>query len=86
MLPENPELATKRSMVAIAAIVAVALVILRLNGRVLWCQEGDYAPWSFAVWSGHNSQHVLDPYSFTHVLHGVVEFWLIGLFFSAVPR
>jgi hypothetical protein len=34
------------------------------------------------VWSGNtcssdNSQHFLDPYSFTHVLHGFMFFWLI---------
>lgn len=42
-------------------------------------------PWSWNIWSTHNSQHVIDPYSFTHVLHGVLEFWLIGLIFPRVP-
>lgn len=42
-------------------------------------------PWSWNIWSTHNSQHIIDPYSFTHVLHGVLEFWLIGLIFPRVP-
>lgn len=42
-------------------------------------------PWSWNIWSTHNSQHIIDPYSFTHVLHGVLEFWLIGLVFRRVP-
>lgn len=42
-------------------------------------------PWSWNIWSTHNSQHIIDPYSFTHVLHGVLEFWLIGLVFPRVP-
>ena len=50
-----------------------------------WCPAGDWSPWSWVVMSQHNSQHVIDPYSFTHVLHGVVEFWLIGLLFPRVP-
>ena len=32
------------------------------------------------AWSSDTSQHLLDPYSFTHVLHGIVLFWLIGWF------
>jgi Protein of unknown function (DUF2585) len=55
------------------------------QGRVWWCPAGDYLPWSFNVWSGHNSQHVIDPYSFTHILHGVLEFWLLGLVFRKMP-
>ena len=71
--------ADKKPYNAMAVLIAVALVILRLQGRVWWCQAGDYTPWSWEIWSTHNSQHFIDPYSFTHILHGVVEFWLIGL-------
>ncbi len=63
----------------------VAVVILNLQGRVWWCQVGDYAPWSWDIWTAHNSQHVIDPYLFTHILHGVLEFWLIGLVFWKMP-
>lgn len=66
-------------------IVFVAVVILNLQGRVWWCQAGDYTPCSWDIWTRHNSQHVLDPYSFTHILHGVLEFWLIGLVFKKLP-
>ncbi len=66
-------------------IVIAAVVILQIQGRVWWCQAGDLAPWSWDIWSTHNSQHIIDPYSFTHVLHGVLEFWLIGLVFRRMP-
>lgn len=65
--------------------IAVAVVILHWQGRVVWCQIGDYSPWSWDIWSPHTSQHIIDPYSFTHVFHGVIEFWLIGLVFRKVP-
>jgi len=55
------------------------------QGRVWWCQSGDYSPWAWDIWTPHNSQHVIDPYSFTHVLHGILEFWLLGLLFGSIP-
>jgi len=75
----------RNSALALAAIIIVATIMLALQGRVLWCEAGDYWPWSWTVMSRHNSQHVIDPYTFTHILHGVLEFWLIGLVFSRVP-
>ena len=72
-------------LTAIALVVTSAIVALNVLGRVWWCQAGDLAPWSWQIYSSHNSQHVIDPYSFTHVLHGVLEFWLIGLVFTRMP-
>ena len=65
--------------------VLSSIIALYLLGRVWWCQAGDYTPWSWVVLSRHNSQHLIDPYSFTHILHGILEFWLIGLVFKKVP-
>lgn len=79
------ELATTRSLLASAAVILISVIVLNLLGRVWWCQAGDYLPWSFDIWSPHNSQHILDPYTFTHLLHGILEFWLIGLVFWKVP-
>jgi hypothetical protein len=39
--------------------------------------------WAGDTCSSNNSQHFLDPYSFTHVLHGILYFWLIAL---VLPR
>lgn len=74
-----------RTVLACLAIAVAAVVILNLQGRVWWCQAGDYTPWSWDIWTSHNSQHILDPYTFTHILHGVLEYWLIGLVFWKVP-
>ncbi len=70
---------------SIAMLFLVAAVALWTQGRVWWCQAGDMMPWSWDIWTTHNSQHVIDPYAFTHVLHGVLEFWLIGLVFRRMP-
>lgn len=66
-------------------VITVAVFILKMEGRVWWCQADDYVPWSWDIWSPHNSQHLVDPYSFTHILHGVLEFWIIGLIFRRIP-
>ena len=65
--------------------VIAATLVLQYEGREWWCAAGDRSPWAWDIWSRHNSQHLIDPYSFTHVLHGVLEFWLIGLIFPRVP-
>lgn len=66
-------------------VMAIAAVFENFQGHVWWCKAGDYVPWSWNIWTTHNSQHLIDPYSFTHILHGVLEFWLIGLIFRKVP-
>ncbi|MGB5014056.1 MAG: DUF2585 family protein [Pyrinomonadaceae bacterium] len=63
----------------------LAMAILRWQGRVWWCQVGDYGPWAGDIWSAHTSQHLIDPYSFTHVFHGVLAFWIIGFIFRKMP-
>ena len=70
---------------AVFGVVVAATVSLNLQERVWWCRAGDYLPWAWNIWSTHNSQHLIDPYSFTHILHGVLEFWLIGLIFRRIP-
>jgi len=56
----------------LATVVALTVVALRLEGRVWWCACGGWSPWAGNIWSEHASQHLFDPYSFTHVLHGFV--------------
>lgn len=72
-------------IITCAIVVVAAIISLNLLGRVWWCEAGDYVPWSWVVNSRHNSQHLIDPYSFTHILHGILEFWLIGLVFYKLP-
>lgn len=82
---EQAGLFEKKPFILCLVVMVAAAVILAWQGRVWWCQAGDMVPWSWDIWTTHNSQHIFDPYSFTHVLHGVLEFWLIGLVFRRVP-
>lgn len=71
------------SAVAVAIVLIAAGVWLRTNGRPWWCACGEPFFWSGEIQSSHNSQHLFDPYSFTHMLHGVVFYWLLAMI---VPR
>lgn len=84
-MSKNPFATYPYQTLLISLIVIAALLALDLQGRVWWCEAGDLSPWSWQVLSRHNSQHLIDPYSFTHVLHGILEFWLIGLVFRRLP-
>lgn len=65
-----------------AAVSLLMVVLLYSQGRLWWCKLGDYAIYVNEAWnSSHTSQHFLDPYTFTHILHGVLFFWLAALIF-----
>ena len=79
----------RRRMVLIIAISLVPLamiVLLRAEGRRFLCACGNFAVWVSDWCSSNTSQQLLDPYSFTHVLHGFLFFWLMALLFKRMPR
>lgn len=65
------------SAVGVALLAVVLPLSLALMGRVWWCQAGDLWPWSWNVWSQHNSQHLVDPYSLSHLQHGIGLYLLL---------
>src|SRR5436190_15965626 len=68
-----------RPWLVTAAMLAVLVVVLRAEGRRWWCACGSPALWTSDAWGPHNSQHLLDPYSFSHVSHGVLFYGLLWL-------
>ena len=68
-------------IVAAGVIVLLMVVLLKAQGRLFLCACGYVEVWTSDTCSANNSQHLLDPYSFTHILHGVLFFWLIALAF-----
>jgi hypothetical protein len=64
--------------VAIALVVVVTTFQLRNQGRLWSCSCGNLYLWSGNAWSSDTSQHLFDPYSFTHLLHGIIFFWILA--------
>lgn len=63
---------------AIFAVIGVTIYQLHNQGRLWWCACGQVWLWAGDIWSSDNSQHLFDPYSFTHLLHGFVFYWLLA--------
>ena len=72
------------SLWGVLAITALMVATLGLLGRGGWCKCAGWNPWSTEIYSMHNSQHLADAYSFTHMLHGFVFFAALWLFRKVV--
>jgi hypothetical protein len=64
-------------------VVSLTALELHLQGRMWVCACPVVRAWTSEAWSAETSQHLFDPYSFTHLLHG---FAFCGLLALAAPR
>ena len=67
------------------AIIALAGASELLLGRKIWGIGGTPGLWAGDVNSAHNSQYLFDPYSFSHVTHGILLYGLLALFARKIP-
>jgi hypothetical protein len=75
----------KRSLPWLGLLLILAATALQLHhqGRLWICSCGRVQMWTSGAWTSDNSQHWLDPYSITHVLHGLA---FCGLLALLLPR
>ena len=69
------------------AVIILTVFQLWNQGRIWWCKWD--TPVHFATldaWSKHTSQHFFDPYSFTHLLHGILFFWILDLLINKILK
>src|SRR3954467_14666151 len=78
MQMNEKSLCSARPLVAGAGLWLVFGLLLVVEGRPGWCKDG-FGLWS-AAWTRCTSQNLFDPYSLTHVLHGVIFYWLLRTF------
>jgi len=79
----NPLRQSLSPLILALTVTILMVILLCIQGRLWWCKLGDYAIYIHDAWnSGHTSQHSFDPYTFTHILHGVMFFWLASVIFS----
>lgn len=82
----------KYIIIAVVAVIALQAVVLLALGNPAVCECKSFLFWDGAVRSTENSQHLLDWYSFSHLVYGIIAyffFWFlrkkfglpVGLFF-----
>lgn len=76
---DQPTIDRRVGAVPVVTVGILMIATLAAMGRVWWCEAGDLVPWSWDVWSQHNSQHLVDPYSLSHLQHGIGMFLLLSL-------
>jgi hypothetical protein len=63
--------------VTVIAVMAFTAMVELWMGRLPFCKCGTIRLWAGEIWSNENSQQFADPYSFTHILHGIILYALV---------
>ena len=75
----------ERFKFVVAVLSFPLLLMLAIQAVVLWALG---QPWAYKggvdfyspAWSSSTSQHLIDPYTLSHILHGIVFYWVIRAF------
>jgi hypothetical protein len=68
----------------VAVLVLTAGVELWM-GRSLLGPDGKFGWWDGNIWSSENSQRLADPYSFSHIVHGMLFYAVLWLVARKLP-
>jgi len=72
-------------IVAVLAVFFIAGYTEYSMGRLPWGPDGKFGLYSSDVWSSEQSQRVMDPYSPSHFIHGMLFYGLLWLVARRVP-
>lgn len=75
---QPPPRYTRQGIAAIAAVFVLAALAEIAMGRPFFGPVG-FGIWVWDIWSAANSQYLLDPYSFSHLVHGFLFYAVLNL-------
>lgn len=71
--------------IAAAVLVAVQVLVLHAMGQPFLAASGKILPWVGNPFSPDNSQQLSDWYTFSHIIHGFLFYWLTKLVAPRLP-
>jgi uncharacterized protein DUF2585 len=74
-----PRLTLPVALALCAAIMLLSAALLAWMGHVVICQCGTIKLWHASRTDSETSQHLTDWYTYSHILHGIILYWLTGL-------
>ena len=66
-------------ILGVLAVILITIVVERAMGRLWFGPDGRFGWLEADIWSSSQSQRVFDPYSFSHLLHGLGFYALLWL-------
>lgn len=69
----------KQILIIAVGIVLVQILALFFIGHIWICKCAYIKLWHGVTFSSENSQHLSDWYSFSHIIHGFIFYWLAWL-------
>ena len=72
-------------IVAFVSVFVLTAVVELFMGRLLLGPDGRFGLWEGNIWSSENSQRFADPYSFSHIIHGVLFYSILWLVARKLP-
>jgi hypothetical protein len=74
-----PRLSLRMSLLICLGIVAAAAGVLYAMGRIPMCKCGTIKLWYGGRGDSEMSQHLTDWYTYSHILHGIIFYWLLSI-------
>lgn len=60
-------------------MIAFQAITLYFLGQPIISKSGRIQLWCGDVQSAENSQHITDWYTFSHIIHGIIYYWFLGV-------